>query len=62
MNLAASSRLVFLRTTNGAGVIKSPTTFPSVLLSSFCASLNVCNGFSDRMVELDMILNYTSSS
>lgn len=34
--LAASSRLVDSRTTSGAAVIKSPTTLPLVLLSSFC--------------------------
>lgn len=41
-NLAASSRFVVSRTTTGAGVIKSPTTCPLVLLSNFCTSLKVC--------------------
>ena len=41
-DLAASSRLVVSRTTSGAGVIKSPTTWPLVLLSNFCTSLKVC--------------------
>lgn len=41
-DLATSSRLVVSRTTNGAGVIKSPTTWPFVLLSNFCTSLKVC--------------------
>lgn len=41
--LTESSRLVVSRTTTGAGVIKSPTTFPLVLLSNICTSLKVCN-------------------
>lgn len=40
-NLAASSRLVDSRTTTGAGVITSPTTWPFVLLSNFWTSLKV---------------------
>lgn len=42
-NLAASSKFEVSRTTSGAGVIRSPTTLPFVLLSRFCISLNVCH-------------------